>query len=604
MPVFNRNQETAIEAALGHAAGRALIVALNAAQLPPGAPPGPPLVNHAAPTYVAAPDYSETVDGTLVTYLTVGAVRTFLEVTMTLAPKHINALREEGITHPIDLAQFTSKEFEMVIRSMKGRQAALPGLAQILLKQACDFFQFCLATERKMKDQYLTRDSIKSHAIQFQAFKDTDSKEIGGLPMLTASTDVLIWLDRVTKHLQKLPGVDNSPLAYLLRENPVALPTTIDLLPDRCYSTAHHSMAGELIARKSQRDTCAESDKVTLYGLLVPALENGPLESALQPHEETRDGRAVMREIATQHGGRVKWERAHDQSMKETKNEWSSANANKTLTLHIASLRQTMVDLKNSCKHTDRSPPSVREQVLWMISSINTSDPLLIAHIAQINGDPAGMGMNFELAATHLMLADPVERATVRSSKRKRNGITVSALSGRGESGVDFRWHNKNEFKALTSDQKDELSAWRNTPPGQKSMKEAREKFKAQMAAKKLKKEEGGGSASSNDKASEKQNNKKLQKKFQVSVVKAAKKMVAESMEAEKAEVAAADQSLDAAIKRRAGAAVISATSVGEDENALENADKKFEAQQAIVKLSSVKARLTKMAKKVTLKVD
>ena len=75
--------------------------------------------------------------------------------------------------------------------------------------------------------------------------------------------------------------------------------------------------------------------------------------------------------------------------------------------------------------------------------------------------------------------------------------------------------------------------------------------------------------------------------------------------EIEKAEIAAADQQLDAAIKRRAGGtAVISAASVGEGENALENADKKFEAQQAIVKLSSVKARLTKLGKKVTLKVD
>ena len=65
----------------------------------------------------------------------------------------------------------------MVIRSMKGRQAALPGLAQILLKKACDFFQFTQATARKMKNQYLTRDLIKSHAIQFQAFKDIDSKD-------------------------------------------------------------------------------------------------------------------------------------------------------------------------------------------------------------------------------------------------------------------------------------------------------------------------------------------------------------------------------------------------------------------------------------------
>ena len=66
-------------------------------------------------------------------------------------------------------------------------------------------------------------------------------------------------------------------------------------------------MVAELIARKSQLDTCAETDKVTLYGLLAPALENGPLESALQPHEDTKDGQAVIQEIKTQHGGRSKW---------------------------------------------------------------------------------------------------------------------------------------------------------------------------------------------------------------------------------------------------------------------------------------------------------
>ena len=73
-----------------------------------------------------------------------------------------------------------------------------------------------------------------------------------------------------------------------------------------------------------------------------------------------------------------------------------------------------------------------------MVESIVTIDPLLIAHIAAINGDPNGKGMDFELAATHLMLADPVERkaATLNNnSKRKRNGITISStqvLSGRG----------------------------------------------------------------------------------------------------------------------------------------------------------------------------
>ena len=114
-----------------------------------------PLVNHTPPTYVADADYSETIDGGLVIYLTTASVQNFWEVTLSLAPKHINALRAEGINYPKDLAQFNSKEFEMVIRSMKGK-AALPGLAQIRLKQACDFFQFIRATSRKTKNQYLT----------------------------------------------------------------------------------------------------------------------------------------------------------------------------------------------------------------------------------------------------------------------------------------------------------------------------------------------------------------------------------------------------------------------------------------------------------------
>ena len=113
------------------------------------------------------------------------------------------------------------------------------------------------------------------------------------------------------------------------------------------------------------------------------------------------------------------------------------------------------------------------------------------------------------------MLADPVERTAVKS-KRKRSGISISTLAGRGELGVDFRWHNRNEFKRLTSDQKDESSAWRNTPPGKKSMKEAKDKFKAQLEAKKRKQEGGGGNTSSKDDKAEKdkEENQKIAKEI------------------------------------------------------------------------------------------
>ena len=90
---------------------------------------------------------------------------------MGLAPKHINALRDKGITHPQDLANFDSVDSDSVIWSVKGK-AVLPDLAQIRLKQECDFFQYALDTGRTLKDQYLTTESLKSHTIQFKAIKE------------------------------------------------------------------------------------------------------------------------------------------------------------------------------------------------------------------------------------------------------------------------------------------------------------------------------------------------------------------------------------------------------------------------------------------------
>ena len=128
-------------------------------------------INNTTPTYVAKTDCFETMNGNATWFLTVQNLKTFWEVTMGLAQRNINALRDKGITHPRDLANFDSGDFDSVIRSVKGK-VALPGLAQIRLKQACDFFQYVLDTGRALKDQYLTAESLKSHSIQFNAIKE------------------------------------------------------------------------------------------------------------------------------------------------------------------------------------------------------------------------------------------------------------------------------------------------------------------------------------------------------------------------------------------------------------------------------------------------
>ena len=186
------------------------------ANLCAGQRPAGPVMNNTQPVYAANNNYDEAIDGVIVQHLTVNAVQTYFETTLALSAKHIYALQEEGITHPHDLAQFTSTEFEAVIQSVKGR-TPLPGLAVVRLKQTCDFFQYLEATNRAIKSQYLTHDSIKSHAVQYQTLKDLkDSSKVAKLTKLSISTDVLSWMDSFEKQLQGITGIDHSPLAYLL----------------------------------------------------------------------------------------------------------------------------------------------------------------------------------------------------------------------------------------------------------------------------------------------------------------------------------------------------------------------------------------------------
>ena len=98
--------------------------------------------------------------------------------------------------------------------------------------------------------------------------------------------------------------------------------------------------------------------------------------------------------------------------------------------------------------------------------------------------------------------------------------------------------------------------------------------------------------------------NKGVQKKFQKAVAKASKKMVASSLEAEKAEISAMDSSLKAAIQRQSNAGgktpIISSTSVKENDDEAAATEEKFTQQQTRIKLSAVKSRINKMVKKST----
>ena len=113
MTSITRNQETEVITILGEPLGRKLIGIMNQIDAAGGivGPVVPPLINNTVPVYSADTNYTKTIGGVVVTHITTAAVQQFWEVTLSLLPKHIHALRSEGVTHPKDLAQFSSTEF-------------------------------------------------------------------------------------------------------------------------------------------------------------------------------------------------------------------------------------------------------------------------------------------------------------------------------------------------------------------------------------------------------------------------------------------------------------------------------------------------------------
>ena len=108
------------------------------------------------------------------------------------------------------------------------------------------------------------------------------------------------WIELI-KHSTKLPGQDNTPLAYLTRSDP-AIPVTLDdIIANKCYSAIHKSFVEELVARKSHSISCVEADKILLYNHLNKAFSGGPLETVLQAHKDDKDGQAVMSTILLHH---------------------------------------------------------------------------------------------------------------------------------------------------------------------------------------------------------------------------------------------------------------------------------------------------------------
>ena len=116
----------------------------------------------------------------------------------------------------------------------------------------------------------------------------------------------------------------------------------------------------------------------------------------------------------------------------------------------------------------------------YLLDAIECPDPQLQAALAQVRQDKTpitGLRNNFENAVAHLKPSDPVARNRLKTNRTgtlssvkgdepttEANVAAFGDKSGKGsKTGVDLRYHTKEEYKTLTTAQKSELWEWRKS---------------------------------------------------------------------------------------------------------------------------------------------
>eukprot|EP00970_Alexandrium_tamarense_P005427 scaffold892_cov144-Alexandrium_tamarense.AAC.8 len=397
---------------------------------------------------------------------------------MNLSAEIRAALVAEGITSVEDLLEFKNSDWDTIAKNLRSPpqgQAALVIGAKSLKP-----------TGRTLTHTNVHYTSVLANfALQWEALMDKKkSEDAGDVPKLKGVKDHT-WQESFEVYVQQKIGVRDASLAYVIRkvaEVPNAAPALARNAP---HSVEHGSIDAEMTAHLSHDSPFFKDDNEKVYSMLEAATRGTKFAPTIKP-------------LLAQHAGPDKWDSEVAEANDFLENRKWRGNNVQTLEKHLAAHRSAFITLEQAAEHVSVQVPSGRTRVTAVLKSIqDCTDPDVKAAVAAIRQDNGGMREDFERAVTFLLPCDPVARKRHKEKRLFANisstdaAATVSGASGLksgiGKTGVELRYHNSTEFKALEDAQRKELIAWRKNKRNERKQSDSGDSER-KRPAKKLKK--------------------------------------------------------------------------------------------------------------------
>ena len=333
---------------------------------------------------------------------------------------------------------------------------------------------------------------LSNFKVEWEAYelvRDEDDPKVPLINDRDGDRKIIRWAPIFLDHLEVSHGA-KGPLRYVVRENAAVETELVDPLAANAYYGKSGSLVEELIARLPHTGPVYKSDNAAVYMKVEEAARGTSVESTIKPFARRKDGRGALEALLANHGGEVKYRAIAKKRQNLLQNiKWTGNSY--PLETHVSNHRQAYDDIRECSAHITVPVPSDAQRVEYLIDSITSKDSSLMAALGIVRANTNNMRTDFEAAASSLIEVDPYRRTT--RSGRNAQISAIDFAAGRGKSGVDLRFHPREEFLQLPDDQKDELRAFLETNEGKKSKKAYYAKLnKKDKEEKENKKRKGG----------------------------------------------------------------------------------------------------------------
>jgi hypothetical protein len=256
-------------------------------------------------------------------------------------------------------------------------------------------------------------------------------------PKLTKNFSTYKWLELFILCLHQKVGVCNCPLEYVVCDVAVVAAICPPVKPNEPHSTEHGgSIEGDMMARMSQAHPLFKVDDGTVFELIKNAVRGTAVAASIAPFCCKQNGSGAFMAIRAQHAGKDVWDKLHKEAKSTLQTlKWSGA-ANVTLAQQMGKHRQAYITLTKCTEHILVDVPNERSWVMYLMESINSVNPTVVAALAVVCQDEKDKRINFESAFAYLVVICPVKAKLAKKGKvtfqAGISGAEVSTASGLG----------------------------------------------------------------------------------------------------------------------------------------------------------------------------